>query len=52
MELRAAEGYKKMFDIFTELGIPCVEFDGNLDQALDRIIADVFAEIEQAEKAK
>lgn len=52
VELRADEGYKKMFDIFTELGIPCVEFDGSLDQALDRIIADVFAEIEQAEKTK
>ena len=52
IELRADEGYKKMFDIFTELGIPCVEFDGDLDQALDRIIADVFAEIEQAEKTK
>ena len=52
VELRADEGYKKMFNIFTELGIPCVEFDGSLDQALDRIIADVFAEIEQAEKTK
>ncbi len=52
VELRAAEGYKKMFDIFTELGIPCVAFDGSLDQALDRIIADVFAEIEQADKTK
>lgn len=52
VELRADEGYKKMFAIFTELGIPCVEFDGDLDQALDRIIAEVFAEIEQAEKAK
>ena len=52
VELRADKGYKKMFDIFTELGIPCVEFDGSLDQVLDRIIADVFAEIEQAEKTK
>ena len=50
VELRADEGYKKIFDIFTELDIPCIEFDGNLDQALDRIIPDVFDEIEQAKK--
>ena len=50
VELRANEGYKKTFDIFTELDIPCVEFDGDLDQALDRIIPNVFGEIEQAKK--
>lgn len=52
VELRTNEGYKKIFDIFTELGIPCVKFDGDLDQALDRIIPDVFDEIEQAKKTK
>ncbi len=48
VELRADEGYKKIFEVFTELDIPCVEFDGNLGQALDSIIPEVFAEIEQA----
>ena len=50
IELRANEGYKKTFGIFTELDIPCVEFDGNLDQALDSIIPNVFGEIEQAKR--
>jgi len=48
VELRADEGYKKIFEVFTELDIPCVEFDGDLDCALDSLIPEVFAEIEQA----
>lgn len=48
VELRADEGYKKIFEVFTELGIPCVEFDGDLGCALDSIIPEVFAELEQA----
>ena len=48
VELRADEGYKKIFEVFTELGIPCVQFDGDLEPSLDDIIPAVFAEIEQA----
>ena len=49
VELRADEGYKKIFEVFTELGIPCVQFDGDLEPSLDDIIPAMFAEIEQAE---
>ena len=45
VELREIEGYKKLYDIFEELGIPCVEFIGDLDPALDRIIPEAFAEV-------
>ena len=46
VELRADEGYRKIFEVFTELGIPCVEFEGDLDQSLDAVIPEVFDEIE------
>ncbi len=42
VELGAADGYKRMFTVFTYLDIPCVEFDGDLDAALDEIIPEVF----------
>ena len=45
VELGAAEGYKRMFTVFTYLDIPCSEFDGDLDTALDAIIPAVFEEI-------
>ncbi len=46
VELRAYEGYKKSFDVFTQLDVPCIEFTGDLDTALDDIIPVVFAEID------
>ncbi len=45
VELGVAEGYKRMFTVFTYLDIPCSEFDGDLDTALDSIIPAVFEEI-------
>lgn len=47
VELRADEGYRKIFEVFTELGIPCVEFEGDLDQSLDTVIPEVFDEIDK-----
>lgn len=43
--LRDPQGYKRIYDIFTELNIPCTEFTGDLDTALDIIIPQVFDEI-------
>ena len=45
VELGAVEGYKRIFTVFTYLDIPCVEFDGDLDSALDSIVPQVFEEI-------
>jgi len=45
VELGAKDGYKRIHTVFTYLDIPCVEFDGDLDAALDEIIPQVFAEI-------
>ena len=47
VELRGAEGYAKIFEILAQIGIPCVQFEGDLDQALDRIIPAAFDEIRQ-----
>ncbi len=45
IELRSPGGYQKIFQILMGLNIPCVEFAGDLDTALDKIIPQVFAEI-------
>ncbi len=45
VELGAVDGYKRIFTVFTYLDVPCVEFDGDLDAALDEIIPQVFEEI-------
>ena len=45
IELRKAGGYKKAYEVLSYLKIPCVEFDGDLDTALDEIIPAVFEEI-------
>ena len=45
VELGAAEGYKRIYTVFNYLDIPCVDFDGDLDSALDAIIPEVFREI-------
>ncbi|MCY3780752.1 MAG: CfrBI family restriction endonuclease [Chloroflexi bacterium] len=45
VELGAPDGYKRMFTVFTYLDVPCVEFNGDLDAALDTIIPQVFEEI-------
>ena len=45
VELGAKDGYKRIHTVFTYLDIPCAEFDGDLDTALDEIISQVFAEI-------
>ena len=45
VELGAADGYKRIYTVFRYLDIPCVEFEGDLDAALDVIIPEVFAEI-------
>ena len=45
VELGADDGYKRMFTVFTYLDVPCVEFAGDLDTALDDIIPEVFEEI-------
>ncbi len=45
VELGAPDGYKRTHTVFTYLDIPCVEFTGDLDSALDEIIPEVFAEI-------
>ncbi len=45
VELGATDGYKRMFTVFTYLDIPCVDFTGDLDSALDEIIPEAFDEI-------
>ena len=45
IELRQPDGYRKMFHILKYLVIPCQDFSGDLDAALDEIIPQVFAEI-------
>lgn len=45
VELSATDGYRRMFTVFTYLDIPCAEFTGDLDSALDEIIPEVFDEI-------
>ena len=45
VELGAQDGYKRMFTVFIYLDVPCVEFAGDLDSALDVIIPQVFEEI-------
>lgn len=45
VELGAIDGYKRTYTVFTYLDIPCVDFDGDLDAALDEIIPQVFEEI-------
>lgn len=45
VELGAADGYKRIHTVFTYLDIPCEDFTGDLDSALDEIIPQVFAEI-------
>lgn len=45
IELGAPDGFKRMFTVFSYLDVPCVEFKGDLDAALDDIIPQIFAEI-------
>lgn len=45
VELREANGYRRIHQVFDQLDIPSVEFTGDLDTALDRIIPQVFSEI-------
>ena len=45
VELRQPYGYRKMFHILKYLLIPCQDFTGDLDSALDKIIPQVFEEI-------
>lgn len=45
VELRAEKGYQRMYAVLQDLGVPCVEFAGDLDAALDEIIPQVFEEI-------
>ncbi len=47
VELGAPDGYKRMHTVFSYLDIPCVNFSGDLDSALDSIIPAVFEEITQ-----
>ncbi len=47
VELGATDGYKRIYTVFTYLDIPCAEFTGDLDSALDEIIPQVFEEIAQ-----
>ncbi len=46
VELRAIQGYRRIFEVFKDLDIPCAEFTGDLNAALDDIIPQVFAEID------
>lgn len=45
VELSEPDGYRKMFRILKYLDIPCQDFHGDLDTALDEIIPQVFQEI-------
>ncbi len=45
VELGATDGYKRIFTVFSYLDIPCVDFDGDLNAALDDIIPSVFEEL-------
>ena len=45
IELRQQDGFRKMYQILNYLDIPCADFTGDLDEALDRIIPQVFEEI-------
>ncbi|MDE2820601.1 MAG: CfrBI family restriction endonuclease [Chloroflexota bacterium] len=45
VELGAVDGYRRIHTVFSYLDIPCAEFTGDLDSALDDIIPEVFQEI-------
>ncbi len=45
VDLRSDEGYRRVFGVFQKLDIPCRDFSGDLDAALDQIIPAVFEEI-------
>ena len=38
VELRSPNGYKRFGEVLTQLGIPHREFDGNLEEVLDKIL--------------
>lgn len=42
VELRGENGYKRFGIVLQELGIPYKDFNGNLDEHLDLILADLF----------
>lgn len=42
IELRESNGYRRIYEVFSQLDIPCDDFTGNLDSALDEIIPQVF----------
>jgi CfrBI restriction endonuclease len=43
VELRAENGYKKMETILAELDIPYTTFVGNLNEAIDEVLLELFA---------
>lgn len=42
VELRSEVGYKRFSKVLNELGIPFVDFQGNLDAHLDKVLNDLF----------
>jgi hypothetical protein len=42
VELRDENGYKRFGNVLEELGIPHTEFQGDLDEYLDRILHELF----------
>jgi hypothetical protein len=42
VELRTYNGYRKFLEILQQLHIPCVDFEGNVDERLDEIFETLF----------
>jgi hypothetical protein len=42
VELRSPEGYRRMYEVLQKLGIPCQDFNGDLDDRLDVILPALF----------
>jgi flavodoxin len=42
VELRSENGYHRFYDVLCELGIPCKDFDGDIDTRLPEIFSQIF----------
>ncbi|MEL6525254.1 MAG: CfrBI family restriction endonuclease, partial [Chloroflexota bacterium] len=45
VELRSEVGFRKLYTVLQEIGIPCQNFQGDLQTNLDRVIPQAFDEI-------
>lgn len=42
VELRSENGYRRFYAVLRELGVPCQDFDGDLDTRLTEIFSEIF----------